>query len=271
MKHMGQQHLGRYPVHFHLCGDVDSKGGYRHPASVDGLSIHHSFSRCITVHGTNGLLVSSLTLCWRGTVIEMLGLLTLTTPPFYTSKLLTTGCASTCSYWRICLSICRSLVFSERTSIVLYDHFLRKPQVVCVQWHYAPIFLQIKDTIGFDALGHCFFLEDGVEQRNILFHNLGLLTKPGTLLPTDRNSSMCTIMRDGVFGNYMPVPTTDCMWVITGQGVGWWSSPLTFRGTLAGEILRGRVSVKNVSVTFDNALQGRFNFLDCPPQQPSDQ
>ncbi|KAF3815947.1 hypothetical protein GH733_016052 [Mirounga leonina] len=118
LKHMGQQQLGRYPVHFHLCGDVDYKGGYRHATFVDGLSIHHSFSRCITVHGTNGLL--------------------------------------------------------------------------------------IKDTIGFDTLGHCFFLEDGVEQRNTLFHNLGLLTKPGTLLPTDRNNSMCTTMRDKVFGNYVP-------------------------------------------------------------------
>uniref|UniRef100_A0A452V9P3 hyaluronoglucosaminidase n=1 Tax=Ursus maritimus TaxID=29073 RepID=A0A452V9P3_URSMA len=129
LKHMGQQQLGRYPVHFHLCGDVDYKGGYRHETFVDGLSIHHSFSRCITVHGTNGLL--------------------------------------------------------------------------------------IKDTIGFDALGHCFFLEDGVEQRNTLFHNLGLLTKPGTLLPTDRNSSMCTTMRDKVFGTYVPVPATDCMAVST--------------------------------------------------------
>ncbi|XP_053430882.1 cell surface hyaluronidase [Nycticebus coucang] len=129
MKHMGQQQLGRYPVHFHLCGDVDQKGGYRHPTSVDGLSIHHSFSRCITVHGTDGLL--------------------------------------------------------------------------------------IKDTIGFDTLGHCFFLEDGVEQRNTLFHNLGLLTKPGTLLPTDRNNSMCTTIRDKVFGNYIPVPATDCMAVST--------------------------------------------------------
>lgn len=64
LKHMGQQQqLGRYPVHFHLCGDVDYKGGYRHATSVDGLSIHHSFSRCITVHGTDGLLVSSLILC----------------------------------------------------------------------------------------------------------------------------------------------------------------------------------------------------------------
>uniref|UniRef100_A0A8C5V5C2 hyaluronoglucosaminidase n=1 Tax=Microcebus murinus TaxID=30608 RepID=A0A8C5V5C2_MICMU len=129
LRHMGQQQLGRYPLHFHLCGDVDYKGGYRHAAFVDGLSIHHSFSRCITVHGTNGLL--------------------------------------------------------------------------------------IKDTIGFDTLGHCFFLEDGVEQRNTLFHNLGLLTKPGTLLPTDRNNSMCIAIRDKVFGNYVPVPSTDCMAVST--------------------------------------------------------
>lgn len=83
----------------------------------------------------------------------------------------------------------------------------------CYQWHYTLIFLQIKDTIGFDTLGHCFFLEDGVEQRNTFFHNLGLLTKPGTLLPTDRNNSMCTAMREKVFGNYVPVPATDCMWV----------------------------------------------------------
>ncbi|XP_012873851.1 PREDICTED: transmembrane protein 2 [Dipodomys ordii] len=129
LKHMGQQQLGKYPVHFHLCGDVDYKGGYTHPTSVDGLSIHHCFSRCITVHGTNGLL--------------------------------------------------------------------------------------IRDTIGFDTLGHCFFLEDGLEQRNTLFHNLGLLTKPGTLLPTDRNNSMCTTIRDKVFGNYIPVPATDCMAVST--------------------------------------------------------
>uniref|UniRef100_A0A8C9AU62 hyaluronoglucosaminidase n=1 Tax=Prolemur simus TaxID=1328070 RepID=A0A8C9AU62_PROSS len=129
LRHMGQQQLGRYPLHFHLCGDVDYRGGYRHATFVDGLSIHHSFSRCITVHGTNGLL--------------------------------------------------------------------------------------IKDTIGFDTLGHCFFLEDGVEQRNTLFHNLGLLTKPGTLLPTDRNNSMCISIRDKVFGNYIPVPATDCMAVST--------------------------------------------------------
>ncbi|XP_038625586.1 cell surface hyaluronidase isoform X1 [Tachyglossus aculeatus] len=129
LKHMGQQQTGSYPVHFHHCGDVDDKGGYRPQTYVDGLSIHHCFSRCISIHATNGLL--------------------------------------------------------------------------------------IKDTIGFDTLGHCFFLEDGIEQRNILFRNLGLVTKPGTLLPTDRNNTMCTAIRDKVFGSYIPVPATDCMAVST--------------------------------------------------------
>ncbi|XP_036594045.1 cell surface hyaluronidase isoform X3 [Trichosurus vulpecula] len=130
LKHMGQQqHLGKYPIHFHLCGDVDDKGGYRPQTYLDGVSIHHCFSRCVTIHGTDGLL--------------------------------------------------------------------------------------IKDTIGFDTLGHCFFLEDGIEQRNILFHNLGLVTKPGTLLPTDRNNTMCISIRGKVFGDYIPVPATDCMAVST--------------------------------------------------------
>lgn len=61
LKNMGQQgEKGRYPLHFHICGDVDRKGGYREPTFVDGLSIHHSFSRCLTIHATNGLLVSSV-------------------------------------------------------------------------------------------------------------------------------------------------------------------------------------------------------------------
>ncbi|XP_009957370.1 PREDICTED: transmembrane protein 2 isoform X2 [Leptosomus discolor] len=129
LKQMGQQQIGSYPVHFHLCGDVDEKGGYSFKTYLEGLSIHHCFSRCVTVHATNGLL--------------------------------------------------------------------------------------IKDTIGYDTLGHCFFTEDGIEQRNTFFHNLGLVTKPGTLLPTDRNSSMCTGIRDKVYGSYVPVPATDCMAVST--------------------------------------------------------
>ncbi|KAI3372441.1 hypothetical protein L3Q82_022934, partial [Scortum barcoo] len=130
LKNMGQQgENSRYPVHFHMCGDVDQKGGYQEPTYVDGLSIHHSFSRCLTIHATNGLLV--------------------------------------------------------------------------------------KNTVGYDTLGHCFFLEDGIEQRNTFYHNLGLLTRPGTLLPTDRNETLCTSIKDKVYKGYTPSPSTECKAVST--------------------------------------------------------
>lgn len=130
LKHMGQQReKGRYPVNFHRCGDVDQRGGYNNPAYVDSLSIHHSFSRCVAIHATNGLLV--------------------------------------------------------------------------------------RDTIGYDTLGHCFFLEDGIEQRNVFFHNLGLLTRPGTILPTDRNDSMCAEITERVHKGYVPSPATECKAVST--------------------------------------------------------
>ncbi|XP_023932993.1 cell surface hyaluronidase [Lingula anatina] len=115
---MGQQILGSYPIHFHICGDVDELGGYTNPTWVKDLSIHHCFSRCVTIHATNGLLV--------------------------------------------------------------------------------------QNVVGYDTLGHCFFLEDGNEQRNTLDHNLGLLTKPGTLLPSDRDSDMCKAIVDRVIPGYTP-------------------------------------------------------------------
>ncbi|XP_019641535.1 PREDICTED: transmembrane protein 2-like [Branchiostoma belcheri] len=125
---MGQQVLGSYPVHFHMAGDVDELGGYARPAYLDGLSIHHCFSRCVTIHGTHGLMV--------------------------------------------------------------------------------------KDTVGYDTLGHCFFLEDGAEQRNTLDHNLGLVTRPGALLPTDRDEAMCRGIRTGVYGDYIP-QHSECLAVST--------------------------------------------------------
>ncbi|XP_018619429.2 cell migration-inducing and hyaluronan-binding protein isoform X2 [Scleropages formosus] len=124
LMHMGQQSMGHYPVHFHMNGDVDEQGGYNPPTYVQGLSIHHSFSRCVTVHGSNGLLV--------------------------------------------------------------------------------------KDVVGYDALGHCFFTEDGPEERNTFEHCLGLLVRAGTLLPSDRNSRMCRHITDGAFPGYVANPRQDC-------------------------------------------------------------
>jgi hypothetical protein len=51
---MGQTGLlGRYPVHFHLLGDAPD-------SYIKNSSIHHSFNRCIAIHGTHRLLVQSV-------------------------------------------------------------------------------------------------------------------------------------------------------------------------------------------------------------------
>ncbi len=49
---MGQNaQQARYPIHFHLLGD-------RPDAFVRNTSIHHTFNRCLTIHGTNRVTVS---------------------------------------------------------------------------------------------------------------------------------------------------------------------------------------------------------------------
>ncbi|MEE6503772.1 hypothetical protein FKM82_004942, partial [Ascaphus truei] len=129
LKHMGQQIMGHYPIHFHTAGDVDEKGGYSPPTYIKEVSIHHAFSRCITVHGSNGLL--------------------------------------------------------------------------------------IKDVVGYDTLGHCFFTEDGPEERNTFDHCLGLLIKAGTLLPSDRDNKMCKTITEGSYPGYAAKPRQDCNAVST--------------------------------------------------------
>ncbi|KAM8887797.1 cell migration-inducing and hyaluronan-binding protein [Synchiropus picturatus] len=129
LQHMGQQTMGHYPVHFHMNGDVDDRGGYHPFTSVSDLSIHHSFSRCITIHGTNGLM--------------------------------------------------------------------------------------IKDVVGYDTLGHCFFTEDGPEERNTFDHCLGLMIRAGTLLPSDRDGKMCRDITNGAFPGYVPNPRQDCSAIST--------------------------------------------------------
>ncbi len=50
---MGQHlHLARYPVHWHLMGDAT--GQY-----IKNSSVHDSYSRCVTIHGTDNLLVEN--------------------------------------------------------------------------------------------------------------------------------------------------------------------------------------------------------------------
>src|SRR6201981_551908 len=49
LNRMGQNmHLARYPIHWHLIGDA--QGQY-----IKNSSVHDTYSRCVTVHGTNYL------------------------------------------------------------------------------------------------------------------------------------------------------------------------------------------------------------------------
>lgn len=70
--------------------------------------------------------------------------------------------------------------------------------------------LQVKDVVGYDALGHCFFTEDGPEERNTFEHCLGLLIKASTLLPSDRDSRMCRGITEGAYPGYVAKPRQDC-------------------------------------------------------------
>ena len=53
---MGQQTLGRYPLHWHMCGDI-GPDVYEDPSSFESNSIHNCFHHFVTVHGTNNALV----------------------------------------------------------------------------------------------------------------------------------------------------------------------------------------------------------------------
>jgi cell migration-inducing and hyaluronan-binding protein len=53
LNRMGQNlELARYPIHWHLVGDA--KGQY-----VKNAAIHDTYNRCVTVHGTNDVLVEN--------------------------------------------------------------------------------------------------------------------------------------------------------------------------------------------------------------------
>ena len=72
----------------------------------------------------------------------------------------------------------------------------------------------MEDVVGYNTLGHCFFLEDGNERDNVLVHNLGLVTRPGSLLPADRDATMCTELSVAARRfQYVPDTDAECRYV----------------------------------------------------------
>ena len=61
----------------------------------------------------------------------------------------------------------------------------------------------IKNCVGYNTFGHGYFLEDGFEVENYVIGNLGILVKPGIILPSERSKLVCGFTSDGNnYGNY---------------------------------------------------------------------
>ncbi|CAL8404609.1 unnamed protein product [Boreogadus saida] len=58
--------------------------------------------------------------------------------------------------------------------------------------------------------GLCHNYRDGPEERNTFDHCLGLMVRAGTLLPSDRDSTMCRNITSGAFPGYVANPRQDC-------------------------------------------------------------
>ena len=87
----------------------------------------------------------------------------------------------------------------------------------CVTLHGSNNIL-LQNNAAFDAIGHCYFLEDGAETGLVLDHNLGFLTKKPKageeLLPTDTNPSTYWITN--------PANTFKNNVAAGSQGIGFW-------------------------------------------------
>ena len=59
------------------------------------------------------------------------------------------------------------------------------------RWQVKNDLILVQDVVGYNTFGHGFFIEDGIEENNVIEHNLGILVKPGIILPTDRSDAAC--------------------------------------------------------------------------------
>ena len=122
---MGQHlELARYPIHWHLNGDV--QGQY-----IKNSAIHDTYNRCVTVHGTDNL--------------------------------------------------------------------------------------RVENNVTYNTVGHCFFMEDGIETGNQFVRNLGIQTKCHPTLPCDpTNLVLAYQSREGQASEHILIPsdnTASTFWI----------------------------------------------------------
>ncbi|ESO83722.1 hypothetical protein LOTGIDRAFT_168965 [Lottia gigantea] len=70
----------------------------------------------------------------------------------------------------------------------LKDNSVHKSYARCYTIH-GTHGITLKRNVGYDSLGHCYFLEDGGEMRTVLDGNIGFSTRKAGLIPSDSKPS----------------------------------------------------------------------------------
>ena len=87
--------------------------------------------------------------------------------------------------------------------------------------HHGTHGVTVSDNVAYSTMGHCYFLEDGGEKYNTFHNNLGLLTRPGTTIPSDRRPATfwVTSPLNTLTGNHAAGSAGVGIWYIFGENV----------------------------------------------------
>uniref|UniRef100_UPI001F30D0E1 hypothetical protein n=1 Tax=Vibrio cholerae TaxID=666 RepID=UPI001F30D0E1 len=63
----------------------------------------------------------------------------------------------------------------------LYDNSIHDSNQRCITIHDTH-YLRVRRNVGFNAVGHCIFIEDGIETKNVIEYNAVVQILKGSLL-----------------------------------------------------------------------------------------
>lgn len=96
----------------------------------------------------------------------------------------------------------------------LYDNSIHDSNQRCITIHDTH-YLRVRRNVGFNAVGHCIFIEDGIETKNVIEYNAVVQILKGSLLPHDDTPTGIWITHPDNFINYNRASNipAHCMWI----------------------------------------------------------
>jgi hypothetical protein len=124
----------------------------------------------------------------------------------------------------------------------------------------------VRDNVAFDTIGHCYFLEDGVEMGNTFERNLGMLTRAAD----PKYAVLETDLLPATFWISNPANTVRGNVAAGSQGTGFWYSlsphPTGPSATVSIWPRRAALGEFSANVTHTNEMNGLFvDILHNPP------